>query len=119
VLDVQAHDRAGHGPGEQVQGVGRVPREDRHIVAARADERGDVPPGCLVGGRAGLGRVPRSPVHAGVQRQHLTHQARDLAEGGRAGCIVQIDVTHSPPGHNRHRLACAGELGEREPARGS
>jgi hypothetical protein len=103
---------------EEVQRVGRVPREDYRIVLPPADERADGGASALEEARAHGRRVAGAPVHAAVPGQRRRHGLVCRAQAGRARRAIQVRVADEAAGDQRDEKVSAEDV-EREKALGA
>ena len=112
VLDVQAHDVAGHGARQEVERVGGVAAEHDDVVGPRAEERADRAARRLQHPGAHLRGVARAAVDAGVVRQEPRDVRGDVLQSRRAGGEIEVGVGRVAAGDERHAQVGAHDGGQ-------
>jgi hypothetical protein len=92
----------GHGPGEEVDRVGRVAGDDDGVIVAPVHEAPDRLARAFVGGGGGAGLESRAAMDARIPAEQLADcVAHDLERRSRSG-VVEVHIPAGLAGHQRH-----------------
>jgi hypothetical protein len=112
VLDVEAHDLAGHRGGQEVERVGGVAAEHDDVVGPGTEERAHRVTRRLQHSGADLRGVARPAVHARVVGQQLGDVGGHVLQRGGARGEVEVGVGRVAAGDERHAQMGAHEGGQ-------